>query len=118
MTTNYQDIGNSRTIDSKYFRASSGNSRLYVKEGGLYLAIAQITVRTHGGCDSIWMKILKNNLQAYSEIRVANGYTTLQCCVALTLHTNDYMSVEISKSSTNIQVTCDGGGYLQLIKLT
>ena len=118
LTTNYQDIGNSRTIDSKYFRASPGNSRLYVKEGGVYLAIAQITVKAHGGYDSIWMKILRNKSEAHTEIRVANGYTTLQCCTVLNLRTNDYMAAEISKSSTSIEVTCDGGGYLQLVKLT
>lgn len=119
LTTQYQDIGSSRTINSKYFYASPGSSKLYVKEGGLYLAIAQITVRTHGGgYDSIWMKILKNNSQVQSEIRVANGYTTLHCCVALSLQINDYMAAEISKTSTNIEVTCDGGGYLRLIKLT
>lgn len=117
LTTQYQDIGNNRAINSKYFYATTSSSALYVNEGGTYLAIAQITVRA-SGYDNVWMKLLKNSSEAHTEIRIANGYTSLQCCTIFTLNKDDCIAVQVSKSSEDVQVTCDGGGYLQLVKLT
>lgn len=117
LTTEYQDIGNTRIFDDKYFSASSGHTKITVKEGGLYLVTASITVRA-SGYDNIWMKILKNGAEAHTMITVANGYTTIQCCTFLTLTTGDWVSVQLSKGSQDIQTICEGGGYLQIVKLT
>lgn len=117
LTTKYQDIGNTRTINDTYYSASSGNSKITVKEGGVYLVTSSITVRA-SGYDNIWMKILKNGAEAHTMITVANGYTTIQCCVLLTMNANNWVSVQLSKGSQDIQTTCDGGGYLQIVKLT
>lgn len=64
------------------------------------------------------MKILRNGAEEHTMITVANGYTTVQCFTTATLSENSKVSVQIAKSTENIDVTCDGGGYLQLIKLT
>ena len=117
LTTEYQDIGNTRTINDTYYSASSGNSKITVKEGGVYFVTASITVRA-SGYDNIWMKILKNGAEAHTMVTVANGYTTIQCCVFLTMNANNWVSVQLSKGSQDIQTTCDGGGYLQIVKLT
>ena len=117
LTTQYQDIGNSRTFNDTYFSASSGNSKITVKEGGLYFITASITVRAYG-YDNIWMKILRNGTDQHSMISVANGYTTIETHVFLTLSTGDWVSVQLSKSSDSVNTTCDGGGYLQIVKLT
>lgn len=117
LTTQYQDIGNSRTFNDTYFSASSGNSKITVKEGGLYFITASITVRANG-YDNIWMKILKNGIDAHSTIVVANGYTTIETLVFLTLTTGDWVSVQLSKSSDSVNTICEGGGYLQIVKLT
>ena len=117
LTTEYQDIGNTRTINDTYYSASSGNSKITVKEGGVYFVTASITVRA-SGYDNIWMKILKNGAEAHTMVTVANGYTTIQCCVLLTMNANNWVSVQLSKGSQDIQTTCDGGGYLQIVKLT
>lgn len=50
-------------------------------------------------------------------ITVANGYTTVQCFTTATLSTNDKVSVQLAKSTEGVNVICDGGGYLQLIKM-
>ena len=64
------------------------------------------------------MKILKNNTaELHTMVTVANGYTTVQCFTSASLSTNDKISVKLAKSSENIDITCDGGGYLQLIKM-
>lgn len=117
LTTEYQDIGNTVTWDDKYFLASEGNSQITVKEGGFYLITASITVKA-ADYDNIWMKILRNGTEEHSMITIANGYTTIQCFTSATLYTNDKISVQLAKSTEGISVTCDGGGYLQLIKLT
>ena len=117
LTMEYQDIGNTRTIDDRYYSASPGNTKITVKEGGVYLVTASITVRANG-YDNIWMKILKSGAEAHTMVTVANGYTTIQCCVLLTMNANNWVSVQLSKGSQEIQTTCDGGGYLQIVKLT
>lgn len=117
LTTQYQDIGNSRAIDNKYYSASSGHSKITVKEGGVYFITASITVKA-SNYDNMWMKILKNGAEAHSVITVANGYTTIQCCVLLTMSIGDWISAQIAKSSEDIQAICEGGGYLQIVKLT
>lgn len=117
LTTEYQDIGNTRTINDTYYSASSGNSKITVKEGGVYFVTASITVRA-SGYDNIWMKILKNGAEAHTMVTVANGYTTIQCCVLLTMNANNWVSVQLSKGSQEVQTTCDGNGYLQIVKLT
>lgn len=117
LTTQYQDIGNSRAIDNKYYSASSGNTKITVKEGGVYLVTASIMVKA-SNYDNIWMKILKNGAEAHTMITVANGYTTIQCCTILTMNAGNWVSVQLSKGSQGIQTTCDGGGYLQIVKLT
>ena len=117
LTTQYQDIGNSRAIDNKYYSASSGHTKITVKEGGTYLVTASITVRA-SNYDNIWMQILKNGAEAHTMVTVANGYTTIQCCTILTMHTGNWVSVQLSKGSQGIQTTCEGGGYLQIVKLT
>lgn len=117
LTTDYQDIGNSRAFNDTYYSASSGNSKITVKEGGAYLVTASIIVRANG-YDNIWMKILKNGAEAHTMVTVANGYTTIQCCTILTMHAGNWVSVQLSKGSQGIQTTCDGGGYLQIVKLT
>ena len=117
LTTQYQDIGNSRAIDNKYYSASPGNTKITVKEGGEYLVTASITVKA-SNYDNIWMKILKNGAEAHTMITVANGYTTIQCCTILTMSVGNWVSVQLSKGSQGIQTTCDGGGYLQIVKLT
>lgn len=117
LTTEYQDIGNSRTFDDKYYSASSGNTKITVKEGGFYLVTASITVKS-SGYDNIWMKILKNGAEAHTMVTVANGYTTIQCCTFLTMNAGNWVSVQLSKGSQDIKTTCDGNGYLQIVKLT
>lgn len=117
LTTQYQDIGNSVSWDDTYYQISPGNTAITVKEGGLYLITASIAVRA-SDYDNIWMKILRNGAEEHTMITVANGYTTVQCFTTATLSENSKVSVQISKSTENIDVICDGGGYLQLIKLT
>lgn len=117
LTTQYQDIGNSRTFNDTYFSASSGNSKITVKEGGLYLITTSITIKANG-YDNIWMKILRNGIDAHSTIVVANGYTTIETHVFLTLTTGDWVSVQLSKSSDSVNTICEGGGYLQIVKFT
>lgn len=117
LTTQYQDIGNSVSWDDTYYQISPGNTAITVKEGGLYLITASIVVRA-SDYDNIWMKILRNGAEEHTMITVANGYTTVQCFTTATLSENSKVSVQIAKSTENIDVTCDGGGYLQLIKLT
>lgn len=117
LTTQYQDIGNSVSWDDTYYQISPGNTAITVKEGGLYLITASIVVRA-SDYDNIWMKILRNGAEEHTMITVANGYTTVQCFTIATLSENSKVSVQIAKSTENIDVTCDGGGYLQLIKLT
>ena len=117
LTTEYQDIGNTRSFSDDYFSASSGNSKITVKEGGVYFITASITVKA-SNYDNMWMKILKNGAEAHSMITVANGYTTIQCCVLLTMSIGDWISAQIAKSSEDIQAICEGGGYLQIVKLT
>ena len=117
LTTQYQDIGNSRTFNDTYFSASSGNSKITVKEGGLYFITTSITIKANG-YDNIWMKILKNGIDAHSTIVVANGYTTIETHVFLTLTTGDWVSVQLSKSSDSVNTICEGGGYLQIVKFT
>lgn len=117
LTTEYQDIGNTRSFSDDYFSASSGNSKITVKEGGVYFITASITVKA-SNYDNMWMKILKNGAEAHSMITVANGYTTIQCCVLLTMSIGDWISAQIAKSSEDIKTICEGGGYLQIVKLT
>ena len=117
LTTQYQDIGNSVSWDDTYYQISPGNTAITVKEGGLYLITASIVVRAYD-YDNIWMKILRNGAEEHTMITVANGYTTVQCFTTATLSENSKVSVQIAKSTENIDVICDGGGYLQLIKLT
>lgn len=117
LTTQYQDIGNSVSWDDTYYQISPGNTAITVKGGGLYLITASIVVRA-SDYDNIWMKILRNGAEEHTMITVANGYTTVQCFTTVTLSENSKVSVQIAKSTENIDVTCDGGGYLQLIKLT
>lgn len=117
LTTEYQDIGNTRSFSDDYFSASSGNSKITVKEGGIYFITASITVKA-SNYDNMWMKILKNGAEAHSMITVANGYTTIQCCVLLTMSIGDWISAQIAKSSEDIKTICEGGGYLQIVKLT
>ncbi|MGF0148069.1 hypothetical protein ACQRDF_11795 [Lachnospiraceae bacterium SGI.054] len=117
LTTQYKDIGNSVSWDDTYYQISPGNTAITVKEGGLYLITASIVVRA-SNYDNIWMKILRNGAEEHTMITVANGYTTVQCFTTATLSENSKVSVQIAKSTENIDVTCDGGGYLQLIKLT
>lgn len=117
LTTNYQDIGNSVSWDDTYYKISPGSTEITVKEGGLYIITASIVVRA-SDYDNIWMKILRNGAEEHTMITVANGYTTVQCFTTATLSENGKVSVQIAKSTENIDVTCDGGGYLQLIKLT
>lgn len=117
LTTQYQDIGNSVSWDDTYYQISPGNTAITVKEGGLYLITASIVVRA-SDYDNIWMKILRNGAEEHTMITVANGYTTVQCFTTAALSENSKVSVQIAKSTENIDVTCDGGGYLQLIKLT
>lgn len=116
LTTQYQDIGNTVKWDDNYYKISPGNTAITVKEGGLYLITASIVVRA-SDYDNIWMKLLKNNTEMYTMITVANGYTTVQCFTAATLSTDDKVSVQIAKSTEGVNVTCDGDGYLQLIKM-
>lgn len=116
LTTNYQDIGNTVSCDDTYYQASPGNTAITIKEGGFYLITASIIVRSDN-YDNIWMKVLKNNTGIHTKITIANGYTTIQCFTSATLTANDKISVQISKSSENVNVICDGGGYLQLIKM-
>ena len=106
-----------RDRDDTYYKISLGSTEITVKEGGLYIITASITVKADN-YDNIWMKILKNGAEEHTMITVANGYTTVQCCTSATLTTNDKISVQLAKSSEGINVTCDGGGYLQLIKLS
>lgn len=118
LTTEYQDIGNTVSWDDTYYQISPGNTAITVKEGGLYLITASIVVKADN-YDNIWMKLLKNNTaELHTMVTVANGYTTVQCFTSATLTTNDKISVQLAKSSEGVNVTCDGGGYLQLIKLT
>lgn len=117
LTTEYQDIGNTISWDDNYYKISPGSTEITVKEGGLYIITASITVRADN-YDNIWMKILRNGAEEHTMITVANGYTTVQCFTTVTLSENSKVSVQIAKSTENIDVTCDGGGYLQLIKLT
>ena len=117
LTTQYQDIGNTISWNDAYYQISPGNTAITVKEGGLYLITASIVVRA-SNYDNIWMKILKNNTaELHTMVTVANGYTTVQCFTSASLSTNDKISVKLAKSSENIDITCDGGGYLQLIKM-
>ena len=116
LTTQYQDIGNTISWDDTYYKISPGSTEITVKEGGLYIITASITVKADN-YNNIWMKILKNGAEEHTMITVANGYTTVQCCASATLTTNDKISVQLAKSSEGVNVTCDGGGYLQLIKL-
>lgn len=116
LTTNYQDIGNSVSWDDTYFKISPGDSEITVKESGLYLITSSITVRA-SDYDNIWMKILKNGAEEHTMITIANGYTTVQCFTTATLSTNDKVSVQLAKSTEGVNVICEGGGYLQLIKM-
>lgn len=116
LTTQYQDIGNSVSWDDTYYQISPGNTAITVKEGGLYLITASITVRADN-YDNIWMKILRDGAEEHTMITLANGYTTVQCFTTATLSSNSKVSVQLAKSSEGINVTCDGGGYLQLIKM-
>lgn len=116
LTTQYQDIGNSVSWDDTYYQISPGNTAITVKEGGLYLITASIVVRA-SDYDNIWMKILRNGAEEHTMITVANGYTTVQCFTTVTLSTNDKVSVQLAKSTEGVNVICDGGGYLQLIKM-
>ncbi|MDO4468422.1 MAG: collagen-like protein [Bacillota bacterium] len=117
LTTQYQDIGNTRAVDDTYYSASSGNSKITVKEGGVYFITASIMVKA-SNYDNIWMKILKNGANAHEMVTVANGYTTIQCCVLLTMSAGDWVSAQLSKGSEGVQTICEGGGYLQIVKLT
>lgn len=116
LTTEYQDIGNSISWDDTYYQISPGNTAITVKEGGLYIITASITVRADN-YDNIWMKILRDGAEEHTMITLANGYTTVQCFTTATLSSNSKVSVQLAKSSEGINVTCDGGGYLQLIKM-
>lgn len=116
LTTQYQDIGNTISWNDAYYQISPGSTEITVKEGGLYIITASITVKADN-YDNIWMKILKNEAEEHTMITVANGYTTVQCFTSATLTTNDKISVQLAKSSEGVNVTCDGGGYLQLIKM-
>lgn len=116
LTTNYQDIGNTVSWDDTYYKISPGNTAITVKEGGLYLITASIVVRADD-YDNVWMKILRNGAEEHTMITVANGYTTVQCFTTATLSTNDKVSVQLAKSTEGVNVICDGGGYLQLIKM-
>lgn len=116
LTTQYQDIGNTISWDDTYYKISPGSTEITVKEGGLYIITASITVKADN-YDNIWMKILKNGAEEHTMITVANGYTTVQCFTSATLTTNDKISVQLAKRSEGVNVTCDGGGYLQLIKM-
>ena len=116
LTTEYQDIGNSVSWDDTYYQISPGNTAITVKEGGLYLITASIVVRAYD-YDNVWMKILRNGAGEHTMITVANGYTTVQCFTTATLSTNDKVSVQLAKSTEGVNVICDGGGYLQLIKM-
>lgn len=117
LTTDYRDIGNARTFSEKYFEANAGNSRITVKEGGLYLITASIVVKSNN-YDNIWMKIIRSGKDLHSMITVANGYCTIETCVLATFSTGDWVSAQIAKASEGVEVTCDGGGYLQIVKLT
>lgn len=117
LTTEYRDIGNARTFSDKYFEASAGNSRINIKEGGLYFITASIVVKAQQN-DNMWMKILKNGAELHANITPANGYCTVETCVLATLSTGDWVSAQIAKSTEGIEVTCEGGGYLQIVKLT
>lgn len=117
LTTDYRDIGNARTFSDKYFEASAGNSRITIKEGGLYFITASIVVKAQQ-YDNMWMKILKNGAELHANITPANGYCTVETCVLATLSTGDWISAQIAKSTEGIEVTCEGGGYLQIVKLT
>lgn len=116
LTTEYQDIGNSVSWDDTYYQISPGNTAITVKEGGLYLITASIVVRAYD-YDNVWMKILRNGVEEHTMVTVANGYTTVQCFTTATLSTNDKVSVQLAKSTEGVNVICDGGGYLQLIKM-
>ena len=116
LTTNYQDIGNTVSWDDTYYKISPGNTAITVKEGGLYLITASIVVRADD-YDNVWMKILRNGAEEHTMTTVANGYTTVQCFTTATLSTNDKVSVQLAKSTEGVNVICDGGGYLQLIKM-
>ena len=63
------------------------------------------------------MKILRNGAEEHTMVTVANGYTTVQCFTTATLSANSKVSVQLAKSTEGVNVTCDGGGYLQLIKM-
>lgn len=117
LTTDYKDIGNTRAFSEKYFEAVAGNSKITVKEGGLYFITASITVKSND-YDNIWMKILKNNTELHANITLANGYCTIETCVLATLVIGDWVSAQIAKGSGSVETTCEGGGYLQIVKLT
>ena len=116
LTTQYQDIGNTISWNDAYYQISPGNTAITVKEGGLYLITASIVVRAYD-YDNVWMKILRNGAEEYTMVTVANGYTTVQCFTTATLSSNSKVSVQLAKSTEGVNVTCDGGGYLQLIKM-
>lgn len=116
LTTEYQDIGNTISWDDNYYKISPGSTEITVKEGGLYIITASITVRADN-YDNIWMKILRDGAEEHTMITLVNGYTTVQCFTTATLSSNSKVSVQLAKSSEGINVTCDGGGYLQLIKM-
>ena len=116
LTTEYQDIGNTISWDDNYYKISPGSTEITVKEGGLYIITASITVRADN-YDNIWMKILRDGAEEHTMITLVNGYTTVQCFTTATLSSNSKVSVQLAKSSEGVNVTCDGGGYLQLIKM-
>lgn len=118
LTTEYKDIGNNRTFDNDFYKATANSSKLHIKKRGTYLIIAKAEVYSNAD-ENVWLKTMCNGVHADTTVTRVKETTHVQTCFVKQCEDNSYIEALLAKTNEGSTVTVNGkSAYLQAVRLT
>lgn len=118
LTTSYKDIGNSRTFDNEFYKATADSSKLYIKKRGIYLIIAKAEIYSNSD-ENVWLKTMYNGTHVDTTVARVKETTHVQTCFVKQCEDNSYIEALLAKTNEGSTATVNGKlAYLQAVRLT
>lgn len=118
LTTAYQNMGNKRTFNNDFYKATADSNKLYIKKSGIYLIIAKVEVYSNAD-ENVWLKTMYNGVHVDTTVTRVKETTHVQTCFVKQCEDNSYIEALLAKTNEGSIVTVNGKlAYLQAVRLT
>lgn len=118
LTTAYQNMGNKRTFNNDFYKATADSNKLYIKKSGIYLIIAKVEVYSNAD-ENVWLKTMYNGVHVDTTVTRVKETTHVQTCFVKQCEDNSYIETLLAKTNEGSTVTVNGkSAYLQAVRLT